>query len=216
MDRIISRYKVLWLNKSFLNLAFDGTFFLIVSLILNYYAGTYASIRASNSVNDFFLDNLPTYNVNFIFINGFILFIALTAALLLNQPKKIPFTLKTVSLFIICRAIFMTLTHIGLPPEHSLLETGDVIGKFIFSGDLFFSGHVGLSFLMALIFWPSLRIRMLFVAISIIFGISALLGHLHYSIDVFAAYFITHSIYTISKKLFAREYEILANNKLIV
>lgn len=212
MNHIINRHKILWSDKIFANLAFDGFLLLAASLVLNYYTGTYASIRASNSVNDLFLDNLPTFNVNFIFINGFFLFIGFIIALLMHQPKKIPFTLKAVALFIVIRAIFMTLTHIGPFPEHSPLETGDIIGKFIFSGDLFFSGHVGLSFLMALIFWPEVRIRMIFTAISIIFAVSALFGHLHYSIDVFAAYFITHSIYTLSKQLFVKEYKFLSIN----
>jgi len=212
MRHIINRHKVLWSDKVFFNLAFDGILFLVASLVANYYAGTYASSRASNSVSDLFLDNLPIVNVNFIFINGFILFIIFIGALLFYQPKKIPFLLKTAALFVFTRAIFMTLTHIGPFPQQSYLETGDIIGKFIFSGDLFFSGHVGLSFLMVLIFWPSPRLRMIFFAISIIFGASALLGHLHYSIDVFAAYFITYSIFKMSQKLFAKEYKILLAN----
>lgn len=210
MRRIIQRHKVLWSNNVFSNLAIDGGLFFFVSLLVNYYAGTYASDKASNSVNDLFLDNLPIVDVNIIFISGFVLFIFFIIGLSLYHPKKIPFTLKAVSLFIITRAIFMTLTHIGPFPLQFPLETGDVIGKFIFSADLFFSGHVGLSFLMALIYWNSLRIRTVFIAISIIFAVSALLGHLHYSIDVFAAYFITHSIYTISKQLFAIEYKFLS------
>lgn len=211
MIYLIRRHRALWANKVFSTAAFDSLLFLISVLIVNYYSGTYASIRASNFVTDIFLDNLPTLNVNFIFINGFILFVLFIVALLIYQPKKIPFTLKTISLFIFTRAIFMTLTHIGPFPQQSPLETGDVIGKFIFSGDLFFSGHVGLSFLMALIFWASLSIRTVFVVISIIFGASALLGHLHYSIDVFAAYFITFGVFKIAEKLFEKDYGFLIN-----
>lgn len=213
MRHIIKRHKEFWSDKVFSGLAFDGILLLAASLVINYYTGTYASIRASNSVSDLFLDNLPILNVNFIFIDGFILFILFIAALLFHQPKKIPFLLKTAALFVFVRAIFMTLTHIGPFPLQSPLETGDIVGKFIFSGDLFFSGHVGLSFLMALIFWPSARIRMIFIGLSVIFGAAALLGHLHYSIDVFAAYFITYSIFMISQKLFAKEYKILLNNQ---
>jgi len=101
------------------------------------------------------------------------------------------------------------MTHIGPFPIQSPLETGDIIGKFIFKGDLFFSGHTGLSFLMALIFWPHRRLGMIFFAASVIFAASALLGHLHYSIDVFAAYFITYSIFKLAQKLFAGDYEIM-------
>lgn len=212
MRHIFHRHKTLWKDKNFSILALDSALLLAAALIINYYAGTYASIRASNSVSDLFLDNLPTLNVSLIFIDGFILFILFIASLLFHEPKKIPFVLKTAALFIFTRAIFMTLTHIGPFPLQSPLETGDIIGKFIFSGDLFFSGHVGLSFLMALIFWPSLRVRMIFIAISVIFGASALLGHLHYSIDVFAAYFITYSIFKAAQNLFAKDYKFLSDN----
>jgi hypothetical protein len=42
------------------------------------------------------------------------------------------------------------------------------------------------------------------------FGVIVLLSHLHYSIDVFAAFFITYSIYHIALKLFDRDYEFFA------
>lgn len=36
-----------------------------------------------------------------------------------------------------------------------------------------------------------------------------LLGHLHYSIDVFAAFFIVYVIFIIAKRVFKGEYEML-------
>lgn len=206
MRHIIQRHKIAWSDKAFFASAVSGILFLATSLMLNYAAGTYATEKASNAVSDLFLDHLPTLNVSFIFINGFILFVAFIVAILAHQPKKIPFVFKSMALFIVIRAVFMTLTHIGPYPEQSPLITGDIIQKFIFGGDLFFSGHVGLSFLMALVFWQSFRLRVTFLIVSVIFGVSALLGHLHYSIDVFAAYFITYSIFKIAQDMFAKDY----------
>lgn len=207
MRHIIHRHKIAWTDKAFFASALDGALFLAASLIVNYNAGTYATEKASNAVNDLFLDNLPMMNVNVIFIQGFILFVLFIVLLIAHHPKRIPFVLKSMALFIITRAIFMTLTHIGPYPEQSPLVTGDIIQKFIFGGDLFFSGHAGLSFLMVLIFWQSFRLRMAFIAISMIFSASALLGHLHYSIDVFAAYFITYGIFKIAQRIFAKDYD---------
>lgn len=209
MRHIIHRHKIVWSDKIFFISALYGFLFLALSLMINYATGTYATEQAGNAVNDIFLDNLPTLNVNFIFIDGFILFILLIIVLVMHQPKRIPFVAKTMALFIFTRAMFMIMTHIGPFPIQSPLETGDIIGKFIFKGDLFFSGHTGLSFLMALIFWPHRRLGMIFFATSVIFAASALLGHLHYSIDVFAAYFITYSIFKLAQKLFAGDYEIM-------
>jgi hypothetical protein len=79
--------------------------------------------------------------------------------------------------------------------------------NFITSGnDLFFSGHTGLPFLIALIFWDHVYVRTLFLSSSVVFGVIVLLSHLHYSIDVFSAFFITYSIYHISLKLFHLDY----------
>jgi len=43
-----------------------------------------------------------------------------------------------------------------------------------------------------------------FIAASIFFGVVVLLGHLHYSIDVLAAFFITYSIYRLAVLFFPR------------
>ena len=212
MRQVIHHHKALWKNRNFFISALYAIVFLIFSLAINYAAATYTVGLASDSVNDLFLDHLPTYNVNFVFIDGFGLFVLFIANLLICQPKRIPFVIKSIPLFIFIRAIFMTLTHIGSYPDQSPLETGDIIQKFIFSGDLFFSAHTGLPFLMALIYWPFRKLGIIFLVASVIFGASALLGHLQYSIDVFAAYLITYSIYEIARELFARDYSFSLNN----
>ncbi|MCL5009147.1 MAG: hypothetical protein M1400_02270, partial [Patescibacteria group bacterium] len=45
-------------------------------------------------------------------------------------------------------------------------------------------------------------LRYVFLAASVVFGAAVLLGHLHYSIDVFSAFFITYGIYRIAVKIF--------------
>lgn len=130
-------------------------------------------------------------------------------ALCLRFRKTAPFLIKTVALFIIIRAMFVSLTHIGPYPLKLTLESGML--NFITQGnDLFFSGHTGLPFLIALIFWDHLYLRILFLVSSVIFGAIVLLSHLHYSIDVFAAFFITYTIYHIALKFFHKDYDFFA------
>jgi len=47
------------------------------------------------------------------------------------------------------------------------------------------------------------------LAASLIFGAAVLFGHLHYSIDVFAAFFITYAIFHIAQKFFPKDYKLL-------
>jgi membrane-associated phospholipid phosphatase len=72
--------------------------------------------------------------------------------------------------------------------------------------DLFFSGHAGYPFLLALIFWQYKRFRYLFLFCSIGGAVAVIFGHLHYSIDVFSAYFITFGVFEMAKRFFRKEF----------
>jgi hypothetical protein len=105
--------------------------------------------------------------------------------------------------------VFVSLTHIGPYPTKLVLESN--LLDFITTGnDLFFSGHTGLPFLIALIYWDHVYIRRLFIIASIVFGAVVLLSHLHYSIDVFAAFFITYAIYHIALLVFSLEHKVFS------
>ncbi len=176
-----------------------------VSVAATHYASRYAEIRASNHVEDIILSNVPVFDFEFLFVELAIALMLFVVALCIKYSRGSPFIIKAVSLFILIRAGFVSLTHIGpfptrLPIESNLLD-------FITSGnDLFFSGHTGLPLLIALIFWNHKYLRTLFVSASAMFGVIVLLSHLHYSIDVFAAFFITYAIYHLSLKIFKPDY----------
>jgi PAP2 superfamily C-terminal len=178
----------------------------IGSVFVTHFASKYAEIRAGNHVEDIILSNTRVYNFEILFVHGAIMLSLFVVALCFRFRKTVPFVLKTVSFFIIIRALFVMMTHIGPYPRKLELESN--LLTFITSGnDLFFSGHTGLPFLVALIFWSHLYIRTLFLFASGVFGVIVLLAHLHYTIDVFAAFFITYSIYHIALKLFKKDYE---------
>jgi hypothetical protein len=178
----------------------------IMSVFATHYASKFAEVHASNYVDDLILSNTSVHNFELIFVEGAIFLSLFVVALCLKFRKTAPFLIKTVSLFIIIRAMFVSLTHIGPFPTKLVLESKSL--DFITSGnDLFFSGHTGLPFLIALIFWDHLYLRILFLTSSVVFGVIVLLAHLHYSIDVFSAFFITYSIYHVAIKLFRKDHE---------
>lgn len=209
---ILKRHKVLWPQKTYILNVITGLLLLIVSLIVNNAAKNFATAQASNYVSDLILDNLPVVNVDFIFFEGFVIFWLIAIFFILRQPHKLPFVLKSIGVFIIVRSIFITLTHLAVPPYHSYLELNGILGGVTSLDDLFFSSHTGLPYLLALGFWENKRLRIFFIMASIFFGIVVLLGHLHYSIDVFAAYFITYGIFQITKKLFPLDYRLHTNS----
>ena len=213
MRRIIKKHTTLWSQKAFSLSAFFSVSLLAFSLLINYLANIYIANRGSNYVSDIILDNIPVFNVDFIFFEGFAIFWTFVITLLILKPHKIPFTVKSIAVFVLIRSIFITLTHLGLPPNHSFLDPDSTFHYLTFGNDMFFSSHTGLPFLMALIFWEDKKLRIIFISASLFFGTSVLLGHLHYSIDVFAAFFITYTIFHISRWAFRNDYELFGIKK---
>lgn len=209
MKKKIVEYKKCFRDKNFLFSFFSSLFLLGVSMIINFYAAAYATSRASSSVTDIILSNTRVYDVDIIFVYGPILLTLFILFIALNQPRSIPFIGKSVAIFIIIRSVFITLTHISSFPNHIVITSTFFNNAYfvgIFTGDdLFFSGHTGMPFLMALIFWQNKPLRYIFLAISVLFGVIVLLGHLHYTIDVMSAFFITYTIFHICEFLFRKD-----------
>jgi hypothetical protein len=208
MKQKINDYKSYFTDKYFLRSFFLSLVFLVISLIVNFYAGTYATERASNYVTDIILSNIPVFDLDGVFIWGSFILASFITLICLYKPERIPFTLKSIALFVIIRSLFITLTHLGPFPSQIAINS-DLLSKMSFGGDLFFSGHTGLPFLLALIFWKNKITRYIFLFFSIMFAIVVLLAHLHYSIDVLAAFFITYSIFHIAEYLFKKDKKML-------
>lgn len=171
------------------------------------FTAVYAAEAASNPVTDIVLDNIGVYAVGTIFVYGPLAMWAFVAVHAMRNPRQIPFVLKTIGLFLLIRGIFVSLTHIAPSPDRIIVSASHAVSVagLASGGDLFFSGHTGLPFLLALIWWQDLRLRLIFIATALFFGTIVLLGHVHYSIDVLAAFFITPTIYRLAGRLFPRD-----------
>lgn len=184
----------------------------LAGLFANYWANIYTATRASGIVQDLILNNIPTIPLDDVYLEGFAILLLFITLLGLYRPHRLPFLLKTIGLFIGIRSFFIILTHLSVPLSATAAldyaPTNSFIKSLSSGNDLFFSGHTGLPFLLALIFWKDRLLRYLFLATSFLFGIAVLFAHVHYSIDVFGAFFITYAIYDLAVWLFTKDHKL--------
>ena len=188
---------------------------LAFALICEYWATVYEIIYLARPtsvyVGDIVLDNIPVMDLSILIIDGAILFIVALTAFLLKHPRYILFTVKALALFIIVRALFTSLTHMGIYPGSIQPGAGffDAIYMYLnMQTGFFFSGHTGMPFLLALIFWQYRNVRAVFLFVSFVAAVAVLFAHVHYSIDVLAAPFMAFGIFNIAQYLFRRDWEL--------
>lgn len=205
---IFQKHKTYWIQKTFIASVIFGILLMAVSVFINNYAQAYAASHVSNSVSDILLDNIPPVDVHLIYSEGAIIFVLILIIVLIYEPKHTPFVLKSIALFIVIRSLFMVLTHLAPPATAIYINPSDYIQRLSQGDDLFFSGHTGLPALLTYVFWQNKYLRYLFLTCTVIGGTAVILGHLHYSIDVFSALFISFGIFHISKNLFPADYKL--------
>lgn len=212
MQDTIRLYQTLAGNRAYLRSVCEGAVFLAASAIAIFAAVTYATVHASNHVTDFVLSRVGPYNLRFLFVYGTFAAFVITAGLLAWRPNRLPFALKAMALFLLVRAVFVSLTHMA-PSPIDPQQPAPFLNSIFYGGDLFFSGHTGLPLLAALAFWHIPPWRIFYLALTAFFGAVVLLGHYHYSIDVLAALFITHGIFQMSCWLFGRDYALFRSSE---
>ncbi len=210
---LMSRHAELWKKSDFSLRILFHIVFLGVSILLTYLAVSYTDTYSSgNIVPDLLLDHIPKMDVGLVFFQGSFIFVLSLLGLAVLIPEGIPFGLASTALFFMIRAGFMTMTHLSAPfiAHYTYVDYDNQIPKLVFSmtsgNDLFFSGHAGYPFMLSVMFWKYRFLRYYFLLCSIISGVAVIVGHLHYSIDVFSAFFIGYGIFEIAKKVFKKEY----------
>jgi hypothetical protein len=203
---LIVRYKEYMSRQEFIASCVWALVLFGASFYINEVAIRFATERAGAPVTDIILSNTKALPVDNLFVWGTFLLLVMAFGLSFAHPKRIPFMFKTAALFYLVRSIFVSLTHFGPFAPHLADDFGASINRAFFGGDLFFSGHTGLPFLIALGFWHDKLWRYIFLGTSLFFAVIVLLGHIHYTIDVLSAFFITYGIYHIALWLFPRDH----------
>ena len=185
------------------------------ALVVNQFAGKMADANGeeANTSPDLLLAWLPHWDTSILFIYGFtFLLLWLIYASIRYERRRIPRILWAYAILVVVRSFFIVLTPMRTPPDHAVVA-GDplfaLFGRFLtFKHDLFFSSHTATPFLAFLLFrgpW----VRLSFLAISLLMGATVLIGRFHYSIDVFAAFFITYGLHKLEAQKIQRVYELL-------
>lgn len=218
MEQIKSDYKILLTHRTVQWKMFLSGVLFAFSMYMATWSQAYAKGVESVAAPDFFLDRIPVYDVSVLFFWGIVFLAMIPILFCMHRPTRLPFILELSALFFIVRSFFIILTHLAPPvvEHYRYIELHHGYGSLFLASsgyDMFFSGHAGYPFLFALFFWENMVMRISMLAVSAFMGAVVLLGHLHYSIDVFAAYFIAFGVFTMAKKIFPIEFALATESK---
>lgn len=199
------QWRPYWRNKLFRNKLALGilTLVLLVAFLPYYFA--FIEARKGIQLNDIVLNYIDSANVS---VPTFIIIWSLSLWYLyksVKDPALILLILWGLNVLFITRIISIYL--VPLDPPTDLVELIDPItnrfygAKFI-TKDLFFSGHTATLVCLSLCLRKR-RDQLIVLSGAIIVGILVLVQHVHYTIDVIAAFVFPYFIIKIAKRIIA-------------
>lgn len=163
----------------------------------------YIEKREGAYLHDLILQVIPAADVS---IPTFLIIWTISGLVIVRMIQNPAFALLMLASFtLLCIARMVSITMVPLNPPDGLIRLNDPLTSLIYGGkdkfmtkDLFFSGHTSNMFLMCLCL-PKKTDKYLALMATIAVGILVLVQHVHYTIDVLAAFFFTYIVYRISK-----------------
>jgi len=118
----------------------------------------------------------------------------------IQKPHVFVHALLTYSILVLFRILLMY--SLPLEPPSTMISLRDPFVELFASGqpldkDLFFSGHTATMFMLFLLTYK-FKIKWIFLIGSILIGLSVIIQHTHYTVDVLAAPFVAYSSYRIA------------------
>ncbi|MBI5623411.1 MAG: phosphatase PAP2 family protein [Elusimicrobia bacterium] len=159
--------------------------------------------------SDWLLKHLPLVNTLPVLSWGWLgLHLVLGGAAIAYYPRRIPFLMFLLGVYIFIRTLFVFLSPIGAPADMMDMRKLDflfsrIMGTWTFNNEFVFSGHTGIPFLFYL-FFETRGLKALCLAGSLTMGVCVLLSRNHYTVDVLGAYLVSYSIFKLSETLFYR------------
>jgi len=176
----------------------------IVALGFDYVCGMYVHTMKGVKVPDLLLDLFNPIDLSFLFIYGYVSLISsMFLYPLIFRVRMLHVVAFQFSLLLIIRSVLMIFTHLETPAGAITVSYPWFFRGLYFENDMFFSGHTAMTFLGFYLFRRS-RLRYVFLVGSIVMGTVVLAMHVHYSIDVLAAFFMTYASYRIGNALLLR------------
>ncbi len=123
-------------------------------------------------------------------------------------PKRVPFLVYLLTLYMLVRTAFVFLSPIGHPVGMVDMRVHDwifsrILGRWTFMNEFVFSGHTAIPFLFFL-FFPSRGLKTLMLAGSVTMAVCVLLSRNHYTVDVLAAYLVGYALHGIAESSYGR------------
>ena len=194
-----------WQERRFRNKTFIAL--ILVAIVLTLLPTFFAFIEKREGIvlQDFVLDAIPAMDVSiptFIIIWSVVLLVFYR---IYQNPRL--FLVVAYGFILMCILRVLTISILPLNPPAGLIVLKDPIANIAYGGngifitkDLFYSGHTGNMFLFFLCLerkWD----KIFALTASFLVGILVMIQHIHYSIDVIAAFIFTYFIYLGAKKL---------------
>ncbi len=194
-----------WANRKFRILTIIASIILLAILVSFPYFFAFIEQRPGPVLNDGLLRMIPPNDVS---IPTFLVIWSMTILLWVRcvQDPSI-FITFLVCFIILCASRMITILLFPLDPPPGLIPLKDPLASIFYGGtdvfiqkDLFYSGHTSIQLLM--FFNLKKKTDKILAAISTICIASfVLIQHVHYTIDVLAAFVFSYLVYLVGKKI---------------
>lgn len=195
-----SDWKTELANKNFRNLFIITIAVITVTLILFTNFLTINETRSGFAFKDPILSLFAPINLTwstFAMIYGGLL---TGLFIFIQKPKLLVKALLTYTILVLFRMMLMY--SLPLDPPHDMISLNDPFVQLFGTGatldkDLFFSGHTSTMFMLFLLSYKP-KMKWTFLIGTILVGLSVILQHAHYTVDVLVAPFVAYASYRIA------------------